>query len=143
MSFRASSTGFLLGSSLPISCSVFSEYSWGHWWGASRIRTHGSHRHPPACNISNVTVDSIIMLAGIYYGAMYGGSTTSVLVNIPGEAASVVTVPGRSRDGKERAGGAALGVAGVRVLHRRDIGTHWTHAFCCTSFTIRIAIWPP
>ena len=31
------------------------------------------------------------MLAGIYYGAMYGGSTTSILVNIPGEAASVVT----------------------------------------------------
>lgn len=34
---------------------------------------------------------SIIMLAGIYYGAMYGGSTTSILVNIPGEASSVVT----------------------------------------------------
>src|ERR1044072_7927876 len=33
----------------------------------------------------------IIMMAGIYYGAMYGGSTTSILVNIPGEAASVVT----------------------------------------------------
>jgi putative tricarboxylic transport membrane protein len=36
-------------------------------------------------------VSSFIMLAGIYYGAMYGGSTTSILVNIPGEAASVVT----------------------------------------------------
>jgi len=36
-------------------------------------------------------VASIIMLAGIYYGAMYGGSTTSILVNLPGEAASVVT----------------------------------------------------
>jgi putative tricarboxylic transport membrane protein len=34
---------------------------------------------------------SIIMMAGIYYGARYGGSTTSILVNIPGEAASVVT----------------------------------------------------
>ncbi|MCU0590311.1 MAG: tripartite tricarboxylate transporter permease, partial [Desulfobacterales bacterium] len=34
---------------------------------------------------------AIIMLAGIYYGSMYGGSTTSILVNIPGEAASVVT----------------------------------------------------
>ena len=33
----------------------------------------------------------LIMLAGIYYGAMYGGSTTSILVNVPGEAASVVT----------------------------------------------------
>ena len=36
-------------------------------------------------------VSAIITLAGIYYGAMYGGSTTSILVNIPGEAASVVT----------------------------------------------------
>jgi putative tricarboxylic transport membrane protein len=34
---------------------------------------------------------AVIMLAGIYYGAMYGGSTTSILVNIPGESASVVT----------------------------------------------------
>ena len=34
---------------------------------------------------------AIVLLAGIYYGAMYGGSTTSILVNIPGEAASVVT----------------------------------------------------
>src|SRR5262245_2591283 len=36
-------------------------------------------------------VGALIMLAGIYYGAQYGGSTTSVLVNIPGEATSVVT----------------------------------------------------
>ena len=36
-------------------------------------------------------VQAIIMLAGIYYGAYYGGSTTSILINIPGEAASVVT----------------------------------------------------
>src|SRR3990172_8384391 len=40
----------------------------------------------------NMTPEAaIIMLAGIYYGAMYGGSTTSILVNIPGEAATVVT----------------------------------------------------
>ncbi|MGZ3558796.1 MAG: tripartite tricarboxylate transporter permease, partial [Thermodesulfobacteriota bacterium] len=36
-------------------------------------------------------VSATIMLAGIYYGSMYGGSTTSILVNIPGETASVVT----------------------------------------------------
>src|SRR5438445_12703054 len=36
-------------------------------------------------------VGALIMLAGIYYGAQYGGSTTSILVNIPGEASSVVT----------------------------------------------------
>ncbi len=38
----------------------------------------------------DVTV-ALIMLCGIYYGAMYGGSTTSILVNVPGEAASVIT----------------------------------------------------
>jgi putative tricarboxylic transport membrane protein len=36
-------------------------------------------------------VPAVIMMAGIYYGAMYGGSTTSILLNLPGEAASVVT----------------------------------------------------
>ncbi|HSR11565.1 MAG TPA: tripartite tricarboxylate transporter permease, partial [Thermodesulfobacteriota bacterium] len=36
-------------------------------------------------------LSAVIMLAGIYYGAQYGGSTTSILVNIPGEASSVVT----------------------------------------------------
>ena len=36
-------------------------------------------------------VPAVIMLAGIYYGAMFGGSTTSILLNIPGEPASVVT----------------------------------------------------
>ena len=54
---------------------------------------------------------SIIMLAGIYYGSMYGGSTTSILVNIPGEAASVITcIDGYQMARKGRAG-AALGIA--------------------------------
>jgi putative tricarboxylic transport membrane protein len=56
-------------------------------------------------------VAAIIMLAGIYYGAMYGGSTTSILVNIPGEAASVVTcLDGHQMARKGRAG-PALGIA--------------------------------
>src|SRR5262249_9599880 len=38
-------------------------------------------------------VGALIMLAGIYYGAQYGGSTTPVLVNIPGEATSLITLP--------------------------------------------------
>lgn len=58
-------------------------------------------------------VTSIIMLAGIYYGAMYGGSTTSILLNIPGEAASVVTcIDGYQMARKGRAG-AALGMAAI------------------------------
>jgi putative tricarboxylic transport membrane protein len=56
-------------------------------------------------------VPALIMLAGIYYGAMYGGSTTSILVNIPGEAASVVTcIDGYQMARKGRAG-AALGMS--------------------------------
>ena len=56
-------------------------------------------------------VTAIIMLAGIYYGAMYGGSTTSILVNIPGEAASVITcLDGYQMALKGRAG-PALGIA--------------------------------
>src|SRR5258705_803280 len=56
---------------------------------------------------------ALIMLCGIYYGSMYGGSTTSILVNVPGEAASVVTgVDGYQVARKGRAG-AALAVSAV------------------------------
>ena len=54
---------------------------------------------------------AIIMMAGIYYGAMYGGSTTSILVNIPGEAASVVTCLDGYRMARQGRAGAALGMA--------------------------------
>ena len=51
---------------------------------------------------------AIIMLAGIYYGAMYGGSITSILMNIPGEAASIVTCFDGYQMTKKGRGGAAL-----------------------------------
>jgi putative tricarboxylic transport membrane protein len=51
------------------------------------------------------------MLAGIYYGAMYGGSTTSILVNIPGEAASVVTCLDGYQMARKGRAGPALGIA--------------------------------
>jgi putative tricarboxylic transport membrane protein len=54
---------------------------------------------------------AIIMLAGIYYGAMYGGSTTSILVNIPGEAASVVTCLDGYKMARKGRAGPALGIA--------------------------------
>jgi putative tricarboxylic transport membrane protein len=56
-------------------------------------------------------VSGIIMLAGIYYGAMYGGSTTSILVNIPGEAASVVTCLDGYQMALQGRAGPALGIA--------------------------------
>ena len=57
------------------------------------------------------SVSAIIMLAGIYYGAMYGGSTTSILVNIPGEAASVVTCFDGYQMARKGRAGPALGIA--------------------------------
>jgi putative tricarboxylic transport membrane protein len=56
-------------------------------------------------------LSAIIMLAGIYYGAMYGGSTTSILVNIPGEAASVVTCLDGYQMARKGRAGPALGIA--------------------------------
>jgi putative tricarboxylic transport membrane protein len=58
-------------------------------------------------------ITSIIMLAGIYYGAMYGGSTTSILLNIPGEAASVVTCIDGYQMAKQGRAGAALGMSAI------------------------------
>ncbi len=64
---------------------------------------------PVTFKISPVT--SIILLSGIYYGAMYGGSTTSILVNVPGEAASVVTCLDGYQMARQGRAGAALGIA--------------------------------
>jgi putative tricarboxylic transport membrane protein len=56
-------------------------------------------------------VSSMIMLAGIYYGAMYGGSTTSILVNIPGEAGSIVTCLDGHQMALQGRAGPALGIS--------------------------------
>ena len=56
---------------------------------------------------------AVIMVAGVYYGAMYGGSTTSILVNIPGEIASVVTCLDGYQMALKGRGGAALSIAAI------------------------------
>ncbi|MBN9060965.1 MAG: hypothetical protein BGP06_16985 [Rhizobiales bacterium 65-9] len=56
---------------------------------------------------------ALIMLAGIYYGAQYGGSTTAILVNIPGEATSVVTTLDGHQMARRGRAGAALGIAAI------------------------------
>ena len=56
---------------------------------------------------------SLIMLAGIYYGAQYGGSTTAILVNLPGEANSVVTTLDGYAMAQRGRGGAALAIAAI------------------------------
>ncbi|MDA8227873.1 MAG: tripartite tricarboxylate transporter permease [Desulfitobacterium hafniense] len=58
-------------------------------------------------------IPAIIMLAGIFYGAMYGGTVTSVLINTPGEAASVITCIDGYQMAKQGRGGTALGIAAI------------------------------
>ena len=58
-------------------------------------------------------VAAIIMLAGIYYGAQYGGSTTSILVNIPGEASAIVTCLDGYQMARKGRAGPALGMAAL------------------------------
>ena len=64
----------------------------------------------------------LIMLAGIYYGSMYGGSTTSILVNVPGEAASVVTAIDGYQMAKQGRAGAALTVSAVGSFVAGSVG---------------------
>src|SRR5260370_4863019 len=56
---------------------------------------------------------ALIMLAGIYYGAQYGGSTTAILVNIPGETSSVVTTLDGYQMARRGRAGPALGIAAI------------------------------
>ena len=65
---------------------------------------------------------SIIMLAGIYYGVMYGGSTTSILVNVPGETASVVTCMDGYQMARQGRAGSALGIAAFGSFIAGTIG---------------------
>jgi putative tricarboxylic transport membrane protein len=67
-------------------------------------------------------VSAIVMLAGIYYGAMYGGSTTSVLVNIPGEAASVMTCLDGYQMARQGKAGRALGMCAMSSFIAGTVG---------------------
>jgi len=66
---------------------------------------------------------SIIMLAGIYYGANYGGSTTAILVNLPGEASSVVTALDGYQMARKGQAGAALAIVAVGSFVAGSLGT--------------------
>lgn len=65
---------------------------------------------------------AIIMLAGIYYGAMYGGSTTSILLNVPGETASVITCIDGYRMAQNGRAGAALAICAIGSFIAASIG---------------------
>jgi putative tricarboxylic transport membrane protein len=66
---------------------------------------------------------ALIMLAGIYYGAQYGGSTTAILINIPGEATSVVTVLDGHQMARRGQAGVALGVAALGSFFAGTVAT--------------------
>ena len=74
-------------------------------------------------------VAALIMLAGIYYGSQYGGSTTAILVNLPGESASVVTVIDGHQMAKQGRAGPALAAAGLGSFFAGCVGTLILAAF--------------
>ncbi len=65
---------------------------------------------------------ALIMMAGIYYGAMYGGSTTSILINVPGEAASVMTCLDGYQMARKGRAGAALAIAAIASFIAGTVG---------------------
>lgn len=72
---------------------------------------------------------ALIMLAGIYYGASYGGSTTAILVNIPGEASAVVTCLDGHMMAKRGRAGSALGIAAIGSFFAGCVATLLIAAF--------------
>ena len=74
-------------------------------------------------------VAALIMLAGIYYGAQYGGSTTAILVNLPGESSSVVTVIDGYQMARKGRAGPALAAAGLGSFFAGCVGTLIVAAF--------------
>jgi TctA family transporter len=74
---------------------------------------------------------ALIMLAGIYYGAQYGGSTTAILVNLPGESSAVVTTLDGHQMAKKGRAGPALGIAAIGSF------------IAGTVATLLVALWAP
>ncbi|MFG6459568.1 tripartite tricarboxylate transporter permease [Roseateles sp. BYS96W] len=72
---------------------------------------------------------ALIMLAGIYYGAQYGGSTTAILINVPGESSSVVTAIDGYQMARNGRAGAALAAAGLGSFFAGCVGTVIIAAF--------------
>ena len=72
---------------------------------------------------------ALIMLAGIYYGAQYGGSTTAILINVPGESSSVVTALDGYQMARQGRAGAALAVAALGSFFAGCVGTLVIAAF--------------
>ncbi len=86
---------------------------------------------------------AIIMLAAIYYGAMYGGSTTSILVNIPGELSSVVTTLDGYQMAKQGRAGPALAIAAISSFVAGTLGIIGLTFFAPPLAEMALKIGPP
>lgn len=85
----------------------------------------------------------MIMLAGIWYGAQYGGSTTSILVNVPGEAASVITTLDGYQMAKNGKAGVALAIAGIGSFVAGTLGVLGLTFFAPVLAEVALDFGPP
>jgi putative tricarboxylic transport membrane protein len=88
-------------------------------------------------------VSSVIMLAGIHYGAQYGGSTTAILLNIPGEASSVITCLDGHQMAKQGKAGPALGIAAFGSFIAGTMGVIGLMLFAPTLARFALRFGPP
>lgn len=86
---------------------------------------------------------ALIMLAGIYYGAQYGGSTSAILVNLPGEASSVVTALDGYQMARQGRAGAALSIAAIGSFVAGCVGTLLIAAFAPPLAALAFKFGPP
>ncbi len=86
---------------------------------------------------------AIIMFAGIYYGAMYGGSTTAILVNVPGESASVITCLDGNQMAKKGRAGVALSIAAIGSFIAGTLGVVGLTFFAPTLAKAALSFGPP
>ncbi len=97
----------------------------------------------PATYAISSPVTAIILMAGIFYGSQYGGSTTSILLNLPGEASSVVTcIDGYKMAQKGRAG-AALGIAAIGSFVAGTVGVVGMTLFAPKISGFALSFGPP
>lgn len=84
----------------------------------------------------------LIMLAGIYYGTQYGGSTTAILVNLPGETSAVVTVLDGHQMARNGRAGAALSLAAIGSFFAGSVATVLIAAFAPPLAEVAFAFGP-
>lgn len=87
-------------------------------------------------------ISALIMLAGIYYGAQYGGSTTAILVNLPGESSSVVTAIDGHKMAESGRAGAALAIAALASVFAGVISTFFVAGFSPVLAKVALSFGP-